>query len=451
MIKANERQKGALSWKQLAKMTLPLMLEGVLCITVGFADTLMVSGLGENAVSAVSTVDSLNVLLNELLLAIAMGGTVVISQHLGKQQHKEASDAARQGVYINVLLALSVMLALFFGGKALLSALFPALHAEVFGGAVIYLRIVCFSYPFLALFHCGSGIFRAQGQFKASMLISVFMNIINILANAFFIYGLKMGVAGAAAGTVTARIFSAGAILLLLNKSSHTVRLDHLTKVAFHRVEVARILRVGVPCGLENTLFHIGKILLQSVIVLLGTSALAANAVANNLAGLSTVPANAFCIVALTLVGNCAGAQNFTLAQNHIKRLALFCETSLIIFNIALFFTAHFWAALFNLSPQITQTATELIRVYSLGSILLWMPSFLFPSALRAAGDAKFTMTVAFLSMWICRIGLSYVLVLHFKMGLQGIWLCMLADWGVRAIFFSVRIAGSKWKQKALV
>ena len=448
MIKQRKVPEGALSLRRMLVMTCPLMLEGLLCIAVGFVDTLMVSSLGENAISAVSTIESINVLLNEVILAIATGGTVVISQHLGRQQPKAAAEASRQVFYINTLLGCALSLAALFLGEMSLKVLFQSLDPVVLNGANAYFKIVCLSYPFLALFHCGSAVYRAQGMFRISMMISLLMNVVNAAANALFIFGFRWGVAGAAAGTVVARIFAACAMLWLLGTEGHAISLKGLFKVRFNRGEVFRILCVGVPCGLENTLFHVGKILLQGVIVVLGTGTIAANALVNNLAGMATIPANAFCIVILTLVGNAVGAQNYSLAKEHIFRLTVFCEASLIVFDTLLFATASFWVGLFGLSAQVSGMAVELLQIYCVGSIFLWTPSFLFPSALRAANDAKFTMTVSFLSMWIFRIGCSYILVLKFSQGLKGIWICMLIDWLVRGIIFSMRLRNGKWLQR---
>lgn len=443
-------QEGTLGLRALMVMTFPLMLEGLLCISVGFFDTLMVSSLSESAVSAVSTVDSLGVLINELLVAIATGGTVVISQHLGSKQKIKAADTGRQLMYVNIFLGVILGICGLLLSNFIIGFLFSGLESSVFSQAGKYFKIVSISFPFVAMFHCGSAIFRARGEFKASMLLSLFMNVINISANALFIYGFKWGVAGAAAGTVVARASSAFFMLWLLNKNNPH-NLHHILHIASNKKEIFRILQVGIPCGIENTLFHIGKIMLQSIIVSLGTAALAANAIVNNLSGLSTIPANAFCIVTLTLVGNSVGAQNYNLAQSNIKKLTSFCYISLMIFNALLFISANFWTGLFGLSYEITQTSAQLVRLYAVGSMLFWTPSFLFPSALRAAGDAKFTMKVSFISMWTFRIGLSCLLVFVFKMGIWGIWICMLIDWFVRAIIFTIRLISGKWKNKRLV
>lgn len=440
---------GALSARQMIAMTCPLMLEGLLSITVGFVDTLMVSSLGENAISAVSTIDAINVLLNEVILAIATGGTVVMSQHIGQGQLREAAEAGRQAFYIDLLLGCGLMVLAFLGGGASLGALFPALDPAVAAEAKTYFRVVCLSYPFLALFHCGSAVYRAQGMFRVSMMISLLMNLVNAGANALFIFGFGQGVAGAAAGTVAARVFAAAVMLWLLGAEGRTISLGNLFRVRFSGEEILRILRVGVPCGLENTLFHIGKILLQGVIAVLGTSAIAANALVNQIAGIATIPANAFCIALLTLVGNAVGAQNNRLAKEHVLRIAVFCEVSLLLFDTLLFLTASFWVGLFGLGADISAQAVWLLRLYCVGSIFLWMPSFLFPSALRAANDARFTMSVSFVSMWIFRIGCAYVLVLRFAQGLRGIWICMLVDWFVRGVVFSLRLRRGVWTKLA--
>ncbi|MEG0693150.1 MAG: MATE family efflux transporter, partial [Oscillospiraceae bacterium] len=144
--------------KYLLKMIFPLIIEQFLLISVGIADIFMVSSLGEAAVSGISTIDVINVLLNQILIAVATGGAVVISHHLGKHDNNAASNSAKQLLYVVFFPSCLISIGLFFFHTQILSLLFKDLESAVMANACAYLQISALSYPFLAIYHAGSAI-----------------------------------------------------------------------------------------------------------------------------------------------------------------------------------------------------------------------------------------------------------------------------------------------------
>ncbi len=169
------------------------MLEQVLAITVGLADTIMVSSCGEAAVSGVSLVDMINVLIINIFAALATGGAVVVAQLLGARDNKRACDAAKQLYLVVTVISLAISALIMAFREPLLRLLFGSISDSVMQSALTYLTVSVFSYPVLAIYNAGAALFRAQGNSRISMLIAGLINIVNLIGNSIMIFGLKWG------------------------------------------------------------------------------------------------------------------------------------------------------------------------------------------------------------------------------------------------------------------
>ena len=418
--------------QQLIALLLPLIAEQALSVTIGLADTLMVSSVGEAAVSGVSLVDSFNTLMIQIMSALATGGAVVTSQYIGRQEPKDAKNAAAQILFILSSFSLLVAAVVVAGRHAiLLSAL---------------------SYPFIGLYNAGAALFRAQGNSKISMMSSLVMNVVNIGGNAVLIYGFKMGVMGAALASLVSRAIACVAVLYLLQRPACPLRVDGLQALAPKARLIQQILRVGIPAGIENGMFQIGKLSVSSLTSTLGTAAIAANAVANTTTTFLNIPANAVGMAALTVVGQCLGAGEKDQAVYYSRRLMLFAYCGAWFMNLSAFLFANKFAlGLFNLSPEAYAMALEVMVWFNIVSLFIWPSSFTMPNILRAAGDARFTMTVSIVSMWAFRVGFCYLCVLAFHGGLLAIWMGMYLDWAFRSLCFFVRFVRGKWLEQQVI
>ena len=312
-----------------------------------------------------------------------------------------------------------------------------------------YFLLTALSYPLLAVYNAGAALFRAMGNSKVSMLASLLMNIVNIGLNAILIYGVGIGVAGAGFGTLFSRL--AGAVLMtwLICQHGHRIHIDHLLHFEFRGQLVKKILRIGVPNGLENGMFQIGKLLVLGLVTPLGTSATAANAIANSVAGVVNVPGNAISLSLITVVGQCMGAGDSKQAVGYTKKLMAIVYLAMGTLSVLLFFFAAPVVGLFGLTAAAAAMAVEVLRWCALFDLVFWPMSFSLPNALRASGDAKFTMIVSMCSMWLFRIGFSFLLVP--QIGLLGVWVSMFIDWIVRAVVFFIRFLSGRWKTKKVI
>ena len=438
--------------KQLTALLLPLIAEQALSVTIGLADTLMVSSVGEAAVSGVSLVDSFNTLMIQIMSALATGGAVVASQYIGHRETKNAKAAAAQILFVLSTFSLLVAAIVVVGRHAILRGIFGSIDADVMRYAETYFLLSALSYPFIGLYNAGAALFRAQGNSKISMLSSLVMNVINIGGNAVLIYGFGMGVMGAALASLVSRMIACFVVLFLLQKPDCMLRVDGLQAMRPDGALIRRILRVGIPAGIENGMFQIGKLSVSSLTSTLGTAAIAANAVANTTTTLLNIPANAVGMAALTVVGQCLGAGEKDQAVWYARRLMLFAYCGAWFMNLSAFFFGNRIAVqLFNLSPEAQTMALQVMVWFNIISLFAWPSSFTLPNILRAAGDASFTMTVSIVSMWVFRVGFCYLMVLCFHGQLLSIWMGMFLDWVFRSACFVVRFVRGKWLEQHVI
>ena len=438
--------------KQLIALLLPLIAEQALSVSIGLADTLMVSSVGEAAVSGVSLVDSFNTLMIQIMSALATGGAVVTSQYIGRREPKDAQRAAAQILFILSSFSCLVAAVVIVGRHAILRGIFGSIEADVMRYAETYFLLSALSYPFIGLYNAGAALFRAQGNSKISMMSSLVMNVVNIGGNAILIYGFGMGVMGAALASLVSRAIACAAVLYLLQRPACPLRVEGLHALAPQGRLIRQILRVGIPAGIENGMFQIGKLSVSSLTSTLGTAAIAANAVANTTTTFLNIPANAVGMAALTVVGQCLGAGEKDQAVYYSRRLMLFAYCGAWFMNLSAFLFANKFAlGLFSLSPEAYAMALEVMIWFNIISLFIWPSSFTMPNILRAAGDARFTMTVSIISMWAFRVGFCYLCVLAFHGGLLAIWMGMYLDWAFRSLCFFVRFVRGRWLEQHVI
>ena len=439
------------SKEELRRLIVPLMIEQILAVTIGMADTMMVANVGEAAVSGVSLVDSINILLINIFSAMATGGAVVASQYIGRQDRQNACSAAKQLIYSSAFIALLLGLLALVGGEHLLRLVFGSVDADVMAYAETYFWLSALSYPFLAVYNAGAALFRSMSNSSISMKTSILMNIINIGGNALLIYGFGMGVVGAALATLIGRVFAAVWILWQNQNIHNPLRVAGFADLRPRKEPIMKVLAIGVPSGLENGMFQIGKLCVSSLTSTLGTAAIAANAVANSVCTAANVPGATMNLAMIPVVGRCLGAGDKEQAKKYSLQLTGIAIVGLGLTNLAMFLLLPEIITWFHLSAEAASMCTVVVHWFSVFCVVFWAPSFTLPNALRSGGDAKFTMLVSIASMWVFRVILSYFFVLQMHMGLTGVWFGMFVDWICRSILFGVRFYSGKWMEHKVI
>lgn len=435
----------------LRRLIIPLVLEQFLAVTIGMADTVMVATAGDAAVAAISAVDTINILLINIFSALATGGAVVASQYLGMRERKKACDAAKQLLYVALLTSLFISAISLLCRRPILNFVFGHVERSVMENAQTYFFLSLLSYPFLAVYNACAALYRSMGNSRISLFTSALMNVINITGNAVTIYGFGLGVMGAGLASLLSRAVGAVVMLWLIQNHHNTIFIHRPARFTFDRHMVRSILSIGVPNGLENGMFQIGKVLVSSLIASFGTAALTANAMANTVASMQVIPGSAMGLAMITVVGQCVGAGDNEQAAHYTRLLMRVTYAAMGALSVAVMLLSPLIIRLFSLSQEASEIALFLMLLHGVCCIFIWPASFALPNALRAAGNAKFTMYVSVASMWTCRIAMSYLLGRAFGLGVKGVWIAMILDWCVRAAFFVTRFRGGKWKRRPAV
>lgn len=437
--------------KSLTVLIIPLIVEQLLAVFVGMADSIMVASVGEAAVSGVSLVDNIMVLLINAFSALATGGAVVAGQYLGQGSRKGACKAATQLVWFVTICALVITALIYVFKYWILHGVFGQIEQDVMGYADTYLMIVTASIPFIALYNGGAAIFRTMGNSEISMRVSIVMNVINISGNAILIYGFHRGTEGVAIPTLVSRVIAAVLIIVLLCDQRRSVCIENTWRYHPDRAVIGKILNIGVPNGLENSMFQLGKIIVLSLVSTFGTYAIAANAVANAVALFQILPGMAISLAVTTVIARCVGAGDYRQVKYYTRKLMTVTYVCMWAINGLIFVCLPAILKAYQLSDVTAAAAREILIFHAVSCMVVWPVSFTLPATFRAAGDAKMCMIISVISMWVFRIVFSYILGKYMGMGVLGVWVAMVIDWIVRSICFVVRYFSGKWKHQALV
>ena len=431
--------------RALWMLLIPLIIEQMLNSLMGMVDTLMVSRVGAEAISAVSLVDSINNLVLQVFAAMAAGAAIICSQYLGRKDEKGCNDAAKQ-IVLTVVVISSVIMIIGVGfRKPLLHLIFGSVEEAVMTNAQIYFLITALSYPFIALFQAGAAFYRACGNSKFTMKTALIANVANIVGNTLFIFVLQMGAAGAAVSTLISRALCAFVVFYALRKPGYAIQLKNYFSIRPDLNLIVKILAIGVPAGIENGMFQFGKLAIQSTVSSLGTAAIAAQAMTIIFENVNGMAAVGIGIGLMTVVGQSIGAGRQEEAKYYIVKLAGYAEIAMIISCILVYIAARPVTVLAGMSEESTALCMQMILAITIVKPLLWVPSFTPPNGLRAAGDVRFSMITATLTMWLCRVALSIFLMRVVKTGPIGVRYGMFADWGVRGVIFTIRFVRGKW------
>ena len=431
--------------RALWMLLIPLIIEQMLNSLMGMVDTLMVSRVGAEAISAVSLVDSINNLVLQVFAAMAAGAAIICSQYLGRKDEKGCNDAAKQ-IVLTVVVISSVIMIIGVGfRKPLLNLIFGSVEESVITNAQMYFLITALSYPFIALFQAGAAFYRACGNSKFTMKTALIANVANIVGNTLFIFVLQMGAAGAAVSTLISRALCAFVVFYALRKPGYAIQLKNYFSIRPDLNLIVKILAIGVPSGIENGMFQFGKLAIQSTVSSLGTAAIAAQAMTIIFENVNGMAAVGIGIGLMTVVGQSIGAGRQEEAKYYIVKLASYAEVAMIISCILVYIAARPVTVLAGMSEESTALCMQMILAITIVKPLLWVPSFTPPNGLRAAGDVRFSMITATLTMWLCRVALSIFLMRVVKTGPIGVWYGMFADWGVRGVIFTIRFVRGKW------
>lgn len=434
----------------LKALLLPVIAEQLLSYLIGMMDSVMVASAGEAAVSAVSLVDSISVLFINIFISLAAGGAAVIGQYLGKKDTETARHTSEQLTVLMAVISTVCALLLILLQTPVLNILFGHAEPVIQENCGIYYHIVMFSIPFIALYNAGSSLFRATGDSSTPMKISLLMNCINIVGNAFLIYGCGMGVAGVAIPTLISRGIAAIGILLLALRKDFILNLRQLPQYKPNSHLIRNILYIGVPNGIESGMFQFGKLILMSLISSLTIAEVTANAIGNTIGSLHCCVGMAANTAQMAVISKCAGAGDYHQARWYIRYFLKFDYLWQGLSNVVLTLLIPFTLWVYKAEGDTAYYTTGILLIHSIGTIFLWPVAFSLTTGMRAAGDSQYAMLISTISMWLCRVAGAYIMIRTFHTGVFGVWIAWIIDWVFRTVFFVPRYRSSLWETKRI-
>ncbi len=437
--------------KALIALLIPIVIEQLLNSFMGMIDTMMVSNVGSEALSGVSLVDSVNNLIVQLFSAMATGAAIICSHYIGMKNEKGANKAARQVVLSVTVIALVITVLGLAFKRPLLGAIFGKVDDGVMNNALKYFLFTALSYPFLALFSAGSAIFRSCGNSKYPMIVSVISNVINIIGNYILIFVFDMGVSGAAISTLVSRIICMVAVFAALAKPKQEIVVNNYASIRPEWGLIKSILAIGIPSGIENSMFQFGKLAIQSTVSTMGTAAIAAQAMTNILENVNGIFGIGVGMCLMTVVGQCMGAGRKDEAKYYIVKLCGIAEVGIIVSCLLVYAFTKPVTMLAGMESESAALCMEMVAAITIAKPLVWVGSFVPAYGLRAAGDVKFSMITSIITMWGCRVALCIFLVRAFGMGPMAVWYGMFADWTLRSIIFISRYLSGAWMKKEVI
>lgn len=434
------------SKQDLKKLLFPLVIEQILVMLVGMTDTVMVSSVGEAAVSGVALADMVNYLIITVLAALTTGGAVILSQYLGNRRPDRAAASAGQLMKVSALFSTGIMAVCVLFRGPILRLLFGAVEPEVMDAALTYFLVTACSFPFLGIYNAAAAQFRSMGRTNMTMRVSLIMNAVNIAGDLIGVSLLHGGVLGVAVPTLVSRALAALMMSALTFRPGNPVRLSWRNILTTEGETVVRILRIAVPGGVENGLFALGKVLVTSLVSQFGTVQIAANGVSNSINQIAIIVVSAVNLAVITVVGQCVGAGEYEQAEYYTKKLMKVSYISTAILGGIVCLSLPLILRFYRLEPETLRLAALLIVMHNLMAAALHPTSFNLANSLRAAGDVKYTMYVGVASMVVFRLGSAFLFGVVLHLGVIGVWIAMGMDWLARSAAFVLRYRQKAWR-----
>ena len=439
--------------KYIITYLLPILFEQLLIASLNIVDTFMISRLpnSDYALAGIANVSRLDTMCKQIFVALAAGGAIFVAQYLGARRREEANRALKHGVYS--LFAIAVILAalLEIFKVPILNFLFGKVEERVMEQSLSYYSMTILAYPFMALFNSGTASLRSMGKTKITFYSSVALLSINIALKYVFLFHFNMGVFGAGLSLMIAYAIIGIFLFIRLLSPKNPAHIDKPLNLKLSFPLLGKIYAVALPTGIENGLFQIGALILQTLVASLGTAAINANHLTTTLTPLTHSFAGAFTLGVLPLVSQCMGANSTKEAEFYARYIVRINHIFLALLAAIVIPLSPMLVSIFGYDAETSRTAVICLWIYFGATPFLYPESFAIPGALRGAGDTKYTMVVAISTMFLFRIGFAYLLVYAFDAGVLAIWIAMVSDWVFRTILFKTRFERGKWKNHNLI
>lgn len=395
-------------WKQILVFSIPLLLGNLFQQLYNTVDSIVVGNtIGSDALAAVGSSGPIVNLLVSFFMGLSMGSSVIISQYFGAKNHEKLSKAVHTAMLLSILIGIVMTFVGIYLTPYILE--WMGTPASVMGNSVLYLKIYFTGMIGMMVYNMGSAILRAIGDSKNPLYFLMLSSCINIVLDIVFVVYMNMGIAGAAWATMISQCVSAFLILIMLMRSQGAHRLE-LRKLKVDGECLQRIVRIGLPSGLQNAVVSFSNVIVQVNINSFGSLAMAGCSSYTKIDGFAILPVMSFSMAMTTFIGQNIGAECYDRAKEGSKVGILMSLIVTVCVSGVLLLFAPQLISIFNADPEVVYYGTYMMRSVVPGYIFLSIAHAL-SGILRGAGKTMVPMVVMIASWCLLRMAWIFVLM----------------------------------------
>jgi putative MATE family efflux protein len=434
--------------RTIAVMAAPAILENLLFSLVSFADTIIVGWLrDENYLAAVALASLAVFWAHTPIQALAIAANSIVSRLWGERDFPGARRVAGHALLTTFLVVIAIIIAGMIFAEPIIR-LFGAAPGVIEPGRD-YLRIILLSSLLGMPLMVSNAVIRAKGDTASPMIITVIMNVINVVASIVLAFGWgpfgAMGLYGVAWGTVIARSVGGLMSLALLFTHKRGISLRLIDMVTVRAMVLRRIWHVSSPVLAERVLNTTSYAFFMWMVARLGMTTLAAHQIALNIESLVFMPAFGIGMAVSSIFGQAVGAGRYDIGELTVKRTLWFSGSVMTCMAILFVFFAPHMVMIYKATPEVLSLAEKAIRISAL-ELPLFAVYFVFLGALRGSGDTRSMMYVIVLSITFVRLPMTWLLAFGLDLGISGVWLATAIDWAVRVLGLWLVFRRGVWK-----
>ena len=431
-------------------LTWPALAENILATLVSMADTIMVSALGAYATAAVGLVTQPRFIMMSAFMALGIGTTAPIARARGAGNQDLANRILWQSVILSASLCVLLCIIMLFTYQPLIRFIAGSnISQQAIDGAHDYFLIQIYGFPLLGLTLTMNAALRGVGNTRAAFISNSVANIVNVFFNYLFIEGNwgfpALGVAGASLATVIGQGMAFLFCLYWLLNGKQYIRL-HIAKLKMEWQIIRTIVNIGLPALIEQVLIRVGMLLFTLIVTSLGDLVYSAHIIAMNIQSMSFTTGMAFGTAATTLTGQCLGRENPNQARVLVRETQQMGYVVSFLVAIILFFFGRPMAGWYSSEASVLTMVAIVLKIIAISNPTS-NARFVYNSALRGAGDSRYTAVVTFIGLLLVRPLVAYLLVFVFDFALIGVWIALVSDAVVCYILAKHRWHQGKWAE----
>jgi len=418
-------------------------------MAVGMVSTMFVGQLSVEALVAVGLINMIVMFIQSVFAALSTGTTVVVARLTGEQDSDGVNMTVSQSLTLSIICSLVLTLFCYIFADQLLGLFLGNAEPQVFETARLYFLRTLISLPFMMISIIMGGALRGAGDTRTPMYAAGVSNIVNVILSFVLIFGFgpieARGIYGAAEAVVVARAFGLIVTLFVLFTGKCVLKPTWQRMIKAEIDIIKKILFVGLPASLEQVIMQGGFLVMQLLVVWMGTVEAAVYQIGMSVNSLAFMPVFGLALSATTLVGQNLGAKDPDKAEKSGLQTMYISVVLISVIAVLMFVFSRELASLYSSDPEVIELGSAVIRIFAIAEPSLAVMNVM-SASLRGAGDIRFIMFTSLVSIWGIRVFLSYILERFFQMGIIGMWYAIFIDLSVRALFYWLRFRAGKWK-----